>query len=127
MGDDENSLCLSFKRFDDLLEEFAQTDLNRFEGFAASLRRVARRILEGGADVVVGESANGRPLVGTEVDFVKAVVHGWFDAVRGEKNLRGVPSPMVGAHEGPVEAVARSDEAVPRDLGLADAACVDVD
>ena len=59
--------------------------------------------------------------------FVKAVVHGWFDAVRGEKNLRGVPSPMVGAHEGPVEAVTRSDEAVPRDLGLADAACVDVD
>ena len=125
--DDEDGLGLALERDDRLVEKTPESGLDLCERLASFSWRVARRILESGTDIVVGERVDGRPFVRPEVDLVKAIVNDGLDTVRRGENLGGMAGAAIGAHERTVETESGGDEAVASQFSLADTTCVDVD
>ena len=111
----------------DLVEKAAQAILDGSERLTSVAGHIGCRILESRLDVVVRERADGRSLIGPEVNLVKTFVDDGRNAVRRGENLGGVSGATVGACKRMVESEAGGDKSIARQFGLADAACVDVD
>ena len=100
--DDEDGVRLILEREDDLVEKAAQAILDGSERLASVAGHIGCRILECRLDVVVRERADGRSLIGPEVNLVKTFVDDGRNAVRRGENLGGVSGATVGAYRLPL-------------------------